>query len=234
MANVTALKKARKTDERAELRAAIEAETAAKRKLQGRENALHLAGKHLNDAQEKLAVVTNAIERAKESVAKRTASALSSGRAPPDSTVLEDARAAVARANDVVDAAQSAVAQLREEIAVLAAEVHQHEAAVIAAAHDVVCAPMREVLAQTKRLHAEAFIARQTLAAVWEATAAHGVKAGTIADVRAATSHLLRAETLPIDEATRDAAKDASAQWRAALVALREDADAALPFPGGG
>ena len=242
MANVTALKKPKKTDERAELRAAIQNASAARQKLRGRENAVEMAHRHIDAAHGKLATTEAAIARAHETAAKRTASALAAGREPPTSDTMRAAREAETAARDEIAAAQAAHEQLKAEIAGMAGEVADAEHRVIVEVNKIMAGVLKAEFAEALRLQSALAVSKYKLSALIARDERTPVFTRSVAEYRAAQEReaaleigdvvfrFLNVET-PIDEPTRARARETAASWAAVRLTLRKNSEAELPPP---
>jgi hypothetical protein len=230
-------------EDRSALRLAIENAAAAKRKLEAREHAREQANAHIDVASEKLSVTEAAVSRARESHARKVASALFAGRVPPGSGVMVEARDAVVAAQDQFEAAKSAAEQIRNELPGLRAECAITENAVVGKVNAVLFPAISEWLTRAKRARVEERICTEVLfALVDDSDLNAGLSDPRLDDVQRLTARRERTAPLAglLDEAKRflmnvagdtdeTEARAAVQAWRSYRMRLREDADAEIP-----
>jgi hypothetical protein len=231
------------SDDRSALRLAIENAAAAKRKLEARERVREQANAHIDAAQEKLTTVEAAVARARESHAKKVASALSAGRMPPGPGVMQDARDAVTEAKDQLHAAQSAAEQVRAELPTPRAEVAICENRIVGQANAVIGPAIREWLVRAKQARAEALMCQEVLhALVDDPDLDAGLRDPRLDDVQRFRARAERIAPLAglLDEVRRflmnvagdtdeTKAREAAQVWRSYRMRLRTEPDAEMP-----
>jgi hypothetical protein len=229
--------------DRDQLRLAIEAASAARKKLESRERSREQANVHIDAATEKLATVEAAVSRARESHSRKVAAALTSGKAPPGPAVMQDARDAVTEAQDQLAAAQAAAELVRAELPSLRTEIDICENAVVGKANAVLFPAIDEWLKRGRLARNEALIAQEVLFALTDdPDAAAGLRGMALGDVQRFTA--MRERTAPLagllDEVRRflmniatdtdqTQAMETASRWRQARMALRSNAETALP-----
>jgi hypothetical protein len=211
---------ARKTDDRAELRAAIENAAAVKAELTKRQGALEQAVEYAGVARMRLETATAAIGRAKEEHAGRLARAFADGREPP-TAILQDTRDMADAARDAADAAKAAAEAITTGIKDLQVDAVVAGRAVDDALRNAVEPVLFRLIAQARALHSN-YLATQAVmtevAGLFDAW--HPArKAASFVGLAGAAD----------DARVMDASV---AMWRSALAALRNDPDFDLPSIG--
>ena len=216
---------ARKTDERAALRAAIMTAEGAKAALAEREAALEKAAEYAALAQRKLETATGALGRAREAHAERLARAHIDGREPPSAT-LQDKRDEVDTARDELDAARDAVEQLRSEIVHAELAVVAAENQVLTSVNALLVPIAQERLARAKQLRVEFLNVGSELRGIFSGDPN---VPGPMGAVRDAAIRFLNVTAPNFDESVWAEANRRQWAWRDCKEALSNDPDALLP-----
>jgi hypothetical protein len=220
--SVAALKK---IDERAALRSAIADCASEKSAVDRQREAIGRAERLVAENQAKLARAAKAVADAQSEDAKRLASVLAAGGTSLTARAARQARTDEAEAADDVAAARSALASLREDLVEAERDVAVASRAVDAAAAAVLEPTVHRLIEQARAHHARYL---QVQAALAEVSGTAGLWTSWD-EIRKQADHVSAYNV----EADARVGNVSRAEWRAAIAALRLDADAELPPIGG-
>jgi hypothetical protein len=215
--SVTALKK---IDERAELRRAVTDAQEARAAVDRQRVSIERGTELVAEAVANLAAASAAVNTARETHAQHIASAITGGGSPTTTGLIPAARAHERDAEDELEALKSALSSLQAGLADMESDAAVAGRAVDAALAQALMPVARDLLVRTRDHYLKFMATDEALHAVtavfnhWDGgteIAQQANRAGSLTDA---------------DARTLGATKQ---QWKAALEALKRDADAPLP-----
>jgi hypothetical protein len=235
------------SDDRAALRLAISNVAAARQRLVRHEAATSAASDHVEAVEQKLTVLSNAVERAQEKFTSKIAAALSAGREPPPSGTVAEARCAADACRDELTAARAAFEQLRSGTPDIAAEVAIADNRAVAASNTLLAEPLALWLAKAKQARCDLLVATRVLDAIAIDEELNRAlpslpfkddvqrrrscleREASLGTVLAEVKRFLLGIPTDIAEADQAKATDTAAAWRTCRMRLRSDPDAEMP-----
>jgi chromosome segregation ATPase len=228
--SISQLKTPRRVDDplRAALAQALEDAAVARESVERQRAAIEKTRGSVRAAERAVTTAQEGVGKAREAHAQALADSASSDTAPPASG-MRAARQAVEDAQDEVEAAKGALAQLKQELPLWEGAAREADIAVEAAISAVLAVQVQPVLDRANGLLRELIPLRKTLFALLNdlPSAAGDVSAfergrKPLAEMRAAVANLYTAayfvDTSPVDT------------WTSARAALRADPNAVLEF----
>jgi DNA repair exonuclease SbcCD ATPase subunit len=223
-------------DPRGDLRRAIAARDAAQAKAEQHREAIRRAQNMVREAEQKLTMAGEALERTRADHAEALAQAAATGEAPKPSGALLAARSALADSEDEAQAARSALDRLKADGDDLRASNPQLENAVLVAVAQVVAPVAARLLEEIRRKQSDLLTLQQVFDALTSdetidvPSFSSDVQRLNAKDARMAPVTAVRDQFFHLDsKAGEDRAKEAIVAFRRWRSALRNDPAAPEP-----